>query len=137
MMGMSMAAYWMLIIVTIASVTGKPASTMRTHKRQSDQRVAELETLLALQKYGAHHFLRAQSSDGGGFFPGYGIIDFNKIGRKKKSSSQSHEALDWALPSWLAPNPSSDTRLSSRNWKETLDPVTTGSDPVEGDDDEN
>ncbi|CAL8129610.1 unnamed protein product [Orchesella dallaii] len=135
MMGVSMAAYWMLIIVLIASVTGKPASTMRTQKRQSDQRVAELETLLALQKYGAHHFLR--SADGGSFFPGYGIIDFNKIGRKKKSSSQSHELYDWELPSWLAPNPSSDSRLSSRNWKETLDPVTAGSEPLEGDDDDN
>lgn len=50
---------------------------MRTQKRQSDQRVAELETLLGLQKYGAHHFLR--SGDGEGFFPGYGIIDFNKM----------------------------------------------------------
>lgn len=53
--------------------------------------MAELETLLALQKYGAHHhFLRAQSADGGGgggagaggggsFSPAYGIIDFNKL----------------------------------------------------------
>lgn len=53
---------------------------MRTQKRQSDQRVAELETLLALQKYGAHHFLRSQSGDGeGSYFPAYGIIDFNKM----------------------------------------------------------
>jgi len=62
----------------------------------------------------------------------YFIVIFR--GRKKKSSSQSHEAHDWAFPSWLAPNPSSDTRLSNRNWKETLDPVTSGYEPVDEDD---
>lgn len=52
---------------------------MRTHKRQSDQRIAELETLLALQKYGAHHFLRQTGDGEHSAFPAYGIIDFNKM----------------------------------------------------------
>jgi hypothetical protein len=47
-------------------------------KRQSDQRIAELETLLALQKYGQHRLrdwgrLREIAP------PGYGLIDFDKM----------------------------------------------------------
>ena len=49
----------------------------RRQKRQSDQRIAELETLLALQKYG-HHRLH----DWGRFKEngaGYSLIDFDKL----------------------------------------------------------
>jgi hypothetical protein len=44
------------------------------HKRQSDQRVAELETLLSLRRYGAASAPRKME---GRNSPGYGLIDFN------------------------------------------------------------
>ena len=48
-------------------------TSKKRQKRQSDQRIAELETLLALQKYG----VGSRSRVGGRNSAGYGLIDFN------------------------------------------------------------
>jgi len=58
-------------------------------KRQSDQRLAELETLLSLHKYGG-----GGRRAGGRNSVAYGLLDFNYIGRKKKSSGSGQGSLE-------------------------------------------
>jgi len=57
---------------------GFSAFRRRRQKRQSDQRMAELETILNLQKYRGNR-LRDHKTSGGSYSPGYGIIDFNMM----------------------------------------------------------
>lgn len=78
----TLCVIFVLIATLSNSVSGRPTDNLVRHKRQSDQRLAELETLLALQKY-RHHRLRPEHK---GSQPGYGVIDFNTIGRRKKST---------------------------------------------------
>jgi len=82
----SMNKFWAifcLLIVAATIISARPTSNNR-HKRQSDQRLAELETLLALQKYNGHRVRGWQSHND--LSPAFGLIDFDKIGRRKKST---------------------------------------------------
>ncbi|ODM97290.1 hypothetical protein Ocin01_09401 [Orchesella cincta] len=98
------ASFFVLVIIMlIASLTSaRPSNqlSLSRQKRQSDQRIAELETLLALQKYGRHRF-RMDRKKGvgadGEHPPGYGIIDFHMLGRKKKSTRFSPGELESSL----------------------------------------
>ncbi|CAL8095755.1 unnamed protein product [Orchesella dallaii] len=90
-----------VIVLIISSTSARPSNqhSLSRQKRQSDQRIAELETLLALQKYGRHRFRmdRKKGVADGQHPPGYGIIDFRMLGRKKKSTRFSPGELENSL----------------------------------------
>ncbi|XP_068218118.1 uncharacterized protein [Palaemon carinicauda] len=108
-MELTMAMKCCLLLVVSCALLTTPVAARPSHrqKRVSDQRLAELETLLALARMKNRKFVTVPV--------GYGLIDVHQIGRRKRSepleighqdpsSSSSSSSSDYDLHAFSSAN---------------------------------
>ncbi|XP_071525017.1 uncharacterized protein [Panulirus ornatus] len=78
----------LLLLVVCCALLAPPAAARPPHrqKRVSDQRLAELETLLALAKMKNRKYVTLPV--------GFGLIDVKQIGRRKRAAAAAANGLD-------------------------------------------